>query len=282
MFYFNKIERLRASDDDIDFMDAGTFGTIVHDTLQHLYYPKVDGKPRTGDYTVTCGDIKSFIKNRLDSVIESLVNEKYLRNSSSGSLVGETSIVSVAIKRYVMSALNYDIALLDNIDTNAFTVLECESKHDISLKYGDVDFNFTYIADRIDRLPDGTLRIVDYKTGKDTTSFMNVDELFAVTTKLKNLRGVLQLMLYCNAYALEKKTDAPIMPVIYKLRNMNEAGVIYNGSQLKDYHEINDEFKAKMNEQIASLFNTEIPFEPSTDENSCNFCRYTDFCRRKT
>jgi hypothetical protein len=47
-------------------------------------------------------------------------------------------------------------------------------------------------------------------------------------------------------YAIEKKTDAPIMPVIYKLRNMSETGVIYNGSQLKDYHAINNEFKAKM------------------------------------
>lgn len=44
MFYFNKIERLRASDDDADFMDASTFGTIVHDTLQHLYYPSVRGR----------------------------------------------------------------------------------------------------------------------------------------------------------------------------------------------------------------------------------------------
>ena len=282
MFYFNKIERLRASDDDIDFMDAGTFGTIVHDTLQRLYYPNVDGKPRTGEHRVTCGDIKKFIKNKLDVVVETLVNEEYLRNSSSGSLVGEASIVSVAIKKYVMSALNHDIALLRNIDDKAFTVLECECQHDITLNYGDVDFNFTYIADRIDRLPDGTLRIVDYKTGKDTTSFKNVDELFAVTTKEKNLRGVLQLMLYCNAYALEKKTDAPIMPVIYKLRNMSEAGVIYNGSQLQDYHKINDEFKAKMDKQIGSLFNAEIPFAPSTDDNSCHFCRYKNFCRRKT
>ena len=282
MFYFNKIERLRAGDDDADFMDAGTFGSIVHDTLQHLYYPNIGGKQRTGDHRVTCGDIKRFIKDKLDGVVETLVNETYLRNSSSSKLIGEASIVSVAIKKYVMAALGYDIALLNDNNSNAFTIVECECQHNISLNYGGVDFNFTYIADRIDRLPDGTLRIVDYKTGKDDTSFTTVDDLFTVTTKDKNLRGILQLMLYCNAYAIEKKTDAPIMPVIYKLRNMSETGVIYNGSQLKDYHAINNEFKAKMDEKIGTLFNTDAPFRQSSQNDSCRFCKYIDFCRRST
>lgn len=283
MFYFNKIERLRASDDDVDFMDAGTFGSIVHDTLQHLYYPTVGDKVRVGDHRVTCADIERFKKDKLDSVVEMLVKEEYLHNTSS-KLVGEASIVSVAIKNYVLAALNYDRDELKKYGSGAaFTVVECECQHNISLNYGGVDFNFTYIADRIDRLPDGTLRIVDYKTGKDTTSFKSVDELFAVTTKDKNLRGILQLMLYCNAYAREKKIpDAPIMPVIYKLRDMSETGVIYNGSQLKDYHLINDEFKEWMDNVIGSLFNTEIPFNPSPDNNSCRFCRYIDFCRRNT
>lgn len=287
MFYFNKIERLRSSDDDLDFMDAGTFGTIVHDTLQHLYYPKVGDQERTGEHCVTCADIKRFKKEKLDAVIEKLVNETYLHNKSNSKLVGEASIVSVAIKNYVLAALNYDIAMLGDIDTNALTVLECECQHDITLNYGGVDFNFTYIADRIDRIPDpkgssdGILRIVDYKTGKDTTSFKCVDELFDVTSKDKNLRGILQLMLYCNAYALEKKIpDTPIMPVIYKLRDMSETGVIFNGSQLSDYHIINEVFKTKMDKIIGDLFNAEVPFQPSSDNNSCRFCRYIDFCRR--
>ncbi len=280
MFYFNKIERLRASDDDADFMDAGTFGSIVHDTLQHLYYPTVGGTPPAGNHRVTSADIKRFIKEKLDAVVETLVNETYLRGSSS-ELNGEASIVSVAIKNYAMAALRYDIALLEKAGDNAsITVVECECQHNVSLNYGGVDFNFTYIADRIDRLPDGTLRIVDYKTGRDDTGFASVDDLFAVTTKDKNLRGILQLMLYCNAYALEKKTDAPIMPVIYKLRNMDETGVIYNGTQLQDYHSINDEFNEKMNKVIGSLFDTTTPFTPSPDSNSCRFCKYSDFCRR--
>ena len=283
MFYFNKIERLRSSDDDIDFMDAGTFGTIVHDTLQHLYYPNVGDKPRTGINRVSINDIRGFISRDLDDVVDKLVKKEYLHNND--RLDGEASIVSVAIKKYVLAVLYYDIDLLKKYDKNQFFIVEeCECQHNITLNYGGVDFNFTYIADRIDRLPNGTLRIVDYKTGgSDTTSFVSVDDLFAVTTASKNLRGVLQLMLYCNAYALEKNIpQTPIMPVIYKLRNMSETGVLYNGSQLEDYRTINDEFKERMDNEMSSLFDTTKPFEQSEDINSCKLCRYIDFCRRNT
>lgn len=282
-FYFNKIEHLRASDDDIDFMDAGTFGSIVHDSLQHLYYPKGVKVGKEGR-KVTCKDIRNFRddKTKLAAVVEKLVNEKYLHKNSGNGLVGEASIVSVAITNYAKRVLNYDINLLGNIDSNYFMVQECELQHDISLNYGGVDFNFTYIADRIDRINNGPLRIVDYKTGKDETSFNSIDELFSNTETHK--RGMLQLMLYCHAYAKEKGLDEPIVPVIYKLNNMSETGVFYNGKQLEDYSTLKDEFSKKMDEVIKSLFDETVPFEPTSNNDikssPCRYCNYSDFCRR--
>lgn len=284
MFYFHKIERLRANDSDVDFMDAGTFGDIVHESLQHLYFP--DGGRNVGSegHKVTCAAIRSFMndKDKLAAIVEKLVNEKYLHKKTSNELVGEASIVSVAITNYAKRVLRYDIDLLGKIDSNYFMVQECEQQHNISLNYGGVDFNFTYIADRIDRLSDGSLRIVDYKTGKDETSFKSVDELFS--TKETHKRGMLQLMLYCNAYALEKNLDEPIMPVIYKLRNMSETGMYYNNEQLKDYRSINGDFKLMMDDVIKSLFDEKMPFVPTTNVDTsstpCRYCRYAEFCRR--
>lgn len=282
MFYFHTIEKLRASDIDGDFMDAVTFGDIVHNALQQLYYPDCDGKPREGDYKVTCRDIRLFKKNKLANVVQNLVNEKYMHNSSISKLVGEASIVSVAITKFANAALDHDIELLQNIDNNYFTVIECESRHNITMKYGGVDFNFTYIADRIDRLSSGQLRIVDYKTGKDATSFKSVDELFADNDTTH--RGILQLMLYCNAYAQENGLDEPIMPIIYTLRDMNNAGVLFNGEQLQDYRLCNDDFKLKMDQVIKSMFDQDGAFEQTANNDPsttpCRFCKYADFCRR--
>ena len=282
-FYFNKIENLRASDDDIDFMDAGTFGDIVHNSLQHLYYPKGVKVGKEGR-KVTCKDIKNFMndKSKLAAVVERLVNEQYLHRKAGAELMGEASIVSVAITNYAKRVLEHDIELLGNIDSNYFMVLECEQPHELTLNYGGVEFNFKYIADRIDRINDGPLRIVDYKTGKDETSFNSVDELFSVAETKK--RGMLQLMLYCNAYAKEKKLNEPIMPLIYKLTDMSETGMFYLENQLEDYRKLNGEFNARMDEVIKRLFDESVPFEPTTNNDiktsPCRYCNFSDFCRK--
>lgn len=281
-FYFHKIEGLRASDADADFMDAGTFGSIVHAVLQRLYYPDDNGRPRNGTYKVTRAAIESFKKNKLEATVRELVDEEYLHsNSSTSPFVGEASIVSVAIARFAQAALDHDINLLV-CDNDFFEVLECECRHNVSLEYGGVEFNFTYIADRIDRLSNNTLRIVDYKTGRDETNFNDVEQLFSDDSHKK--RAIVQLMLYCNAFAKEMNLDEPIMPVIYTLRDMDSAGVIHNGVQLADYHELNDSFKEIMDQKIRDLFDEKVPFGPTANDNPkttpCRFCKYMDFCRR--
>jgi len=283
-FYLDCIERLRGDDGDVDFMDYSTLGTIVHNTLQQLYYPDVDGKKRTGEYKVTCAMIKEFQEKQLDWVLTRMINKEYVRSAKLDEpLVGEASIVSVVIKNYVEGALRYDRKLLNNIDSNYFTVLECEKKHNVTLEYGGVDFNFVYTADRIDRIAGSdTVRIVDYKTGKDVTAFSNMEQLFSIQKDRR--KAVLQLLLYCNAYAIEEEYDGPIQPVIYKLRNMDEAGVKYGKNLLEDYKDVNDKFEESMDELMDGFFDLTQPYvqaDNSTPSTSpCRYCKFANFCRR--
>jgi hypothetical protein len=283
-FYFHHIEHLRSEGDDADFMDASTFGTIVHETLQELYYPKQDGKDREGEYKVTLSMIEDFEKRDLDRVINGKVNEKYLRSATStgASLTGEASIVATAIKEFVVAALDYDKKLLQGIATNFFTVLECEREHEgVELTLGGVKFNFRYTADRIDRLPTGELRMVDYKTGRDKTDFADIDNLFEGENRRK---AVLQLMLYCNAYAQENNLDGPIMPVIYSLRDMSQAGVKIKNRQVVDYQDYNKEFCERMGIVMQGFFNPDEPFRQAPagplSSSPCRYCKFRDFCRR--
>lgn len=282
LFYFHHIEHLSTDKDDADFMDASTFGTIAHETLQQLYYPDVDGKPRDGDYRVSCAMIKDYEKNKLDEVIRRKVNEKYVHSDDlDAPLCGEASIVSVAVRMFVANALHYDVELLGNIDINAFTVLECEKEHECKITFGDETFNFRYIADRIDRLPCGTLRMVDYKSGSDKTDFYSIERLFSIEGKNK---AVLQLMLYCNAFAQETGNDEAIMPMIYTLRDMSTAGVLKGKEQVADYHDVNDEFTEQLAHVMTEFFDQNTPFNQTQDINPttspCRYCKFKDFCRR--
>lgn len=285
-FYFKYIEDLNADNAEADFMDASEFGTIVHNTLQQLYYPDINGEKRTGQYVVTRNMINEFKQHHLDSVVCNMVNEVYTRNKNNNEpLRGEASIVSVAIKMFVNQALDYDINLLTS-DNDAFTVLECEKKHhNVKLTLDGQSFFFNFTADRID-MHNGTMRMVDYKTGHDETSFENMDDLFSREDHRR--KAILQLMLYCNAYAQENNYSLPIKPVIYTLSDMKKAGVkrkinkkVYD---LENYLDINDEFKQRMAATMKSFFDTNHPFTQTTNikpqTTPCRFCKFADFCRR--
>lgn len=288
LFYFRHIERLNADNTDVDFMDSSTFGTIVHNTLQLLYYPDVDGAPRTGEYKVTGAMITDFMnKSHLNHVVCQMVNSEYGHKTKLNEpLTGEASIVSEAIMLFVESALNYDLGLLAG-DNDFFTVLECERKHsDVVLNFGYEDFNFTYTADRIDRLSNGTLRMVDYKTGHDETDFETMDDLFLREDHRR--KAILQLMLYCNAYALETGYTGPIKPVIYTLSDMSKANITQKVDKkkvvLNDYLSVNDLFKTRMGELMHEFFNVKAPFSQTRNTrpqtSPCRFCKFVDFCRR--
>lgn len=281
-FYFRHIEGLNADSNDDEFMGSSDFGTIVHDTLQQLYYPSVDGEKRQGEYKVTCAMIKEFKNHRLNHIVCQMVNKVYTRKSDPNApLAGEAAIVSESIIMFVKKVLNYDINLLAG-DTDFFTVLECERKREnIRLNFGSQEFNFSFTADRIDRLSNGTLRIVDYKTGNDNTK-STIENIFV--PKGDRAKAILQLLLYCNAYAKDADCTEPIQPMIYKIKDMNDTGVKIEGKQLENYLDVNDEFSSKMDAVISNFFDPKKPFSQADyskpSEASCRYCKFTNFCHR--
>ena len=193
------------------------------------------------------------------------------------------------IESYVRFVLDYDLELIEQ--QGNITVLECERKHLMTpLTIGGESFNFSYTPDRIDRLADGTVRIVDYKTGKDETTFTNrdrLDDLFN-NTKKDRRKAILQIFLYSYAYLTEHPEVKSVMPVIYKLSSMKSSGVKMKedrrGAQPSQYVFSMDDpvaqvFAERMGETVKGLYEEDFI---QTPENAkwCNFCRFVDLCRR--
>ena len=291
-FYFHHIEKLNDDNDESDFIDAATFGSIIHDTLQQLYYPdsiKKEAKP----YKVYKYMINKFKKNDLDRCLVQNINKTYLHRKPDKldtQLTGEMSILYEAFKLFALNVINYDLKLLES-DNDFFEVLECEIPHVTQIDLGEgFRFNFKFKADRIDRINGvGPIRIIDYKTGKDETNFNEFGKLY--DENASNKRSILQLFLYCNAYAnvLKKnEIDNPgITPIIYKLKHMPESGIIFNKEVVLNYTDsykgidLNDSFKASMREELKKLFDLNIPFSQCSEKaKTCNYCKFIEFCRR--
>ncbi len=298
-FYFHYIEGLNDDNEESEFMDAATFGSIVHDTLQQLYYP--DGKTSIDKtYKVTKSMMQNFVEKKLDYHLVRNINSIYLNKKPEhldDEITGEASILYEAFKIFVLNVINYDRRLLTN-DDDFFEIWECEQTHITQIDLGDgMRFNFKYKADRIDRINGtGPFRLIDYKTGGDLTRFSDFDLIYE--DKARKKRSILQLFLYCNAYSQylqEKKgIDNPVItPIIYTVKQMDETGIFHTRIDGKDkqcvidfkgtYHDhrLNDEFLASIKGKLSTLFDLNIPFTQCKEGNTpCNYCRFLEFCRR--
>ncbi|MBR6248675.1 MAG: PD-(D/E)XK nuclease family protein [Muribaculaceae bacterium] len=283
-FYLHHIEHLDNDSDTSEFMDNGTFGTIVHDTLQELYYPNVDGQEREGTYRVSKEMIEEFEKNRMRQAIARNINKTYLCIANHDApLEGEAYIESETIATFVRNVLRYDIQLLERSADKYFEIVECEKTHHVVVDADGTKFNFQFKPDRVDRI-DGRLRIVDYKTGGDKTDFKDLSECFDSQASYSNRRhAVLQLLLYCNAWWSEPGAQQEVIePVIYKIKEMEETGVTKSGSQvlLERTGELNQEFLKQMGTLVKELTSHEATMTQHAKNDNCKYCNFVDICRR--
>ena len=289
-FYLHYIQGLNDDNELGDFMDSGTFGTIVHDTLDDCYN---SDESRAVNGLINKEFIESFQKVRLERAVIRNIKKTYLHvpeekmATDTQQLRGEAFMLIDTIKGYVNFVLDYDKELIDRTG-GPFTVLECELTHDReAMQMGPVKFNFTYKPDRVDRLADGTVRIVDYKTSDVRTAFSSMDDLFD-PTKSKRGTGILQLFLYCYAYLQEKQDLTSVTPVIYKIASMQDSGVKFKPpgrgtTQRQVVFSMEDgmcqDFVNRMAMTIQDISKKDFV---QCDERvkSCNYCRFIDFCRR--
>ena len=294
-FYLHYVQGLNDDNETSDFMDSGTFGTIIHDTLSDCYDNEA---VREKGGLVDKPYLEFFKKKKLHDAVVRNIKRIYLHvpeervDTDRQELRGEAYMLVDTIMSYVRFVIDYDIDLIEK--SGPITVLECEKTHPMkALEMGGERFNFTYKPDRIDRLADGTVRIVDYKTGKDETSFIYNDQdglkqLFERNMD-KRRKAILQLFLYSYAYLKEYPEDGRVQPMIYKLSSMKDSGVMMKGSKnaaLQQCYFSMDaamarDFVDEMAQVIKSLYDdsfTQVAENPKS--RCCNYCRFIDFCRR--
>lgn len=285
-FYLKRICRLDLDEDITDYMDSGTYGSILHEVAERLYK---DVRGDRNEVKITTEILDRFINDeiRIDRLITELINEKYNRlpKGDLTPLVGESLVIGNVIKRFLilMFSREKDIAPFDFIDG--------EHKVESTMKItDDLTVNILQFIDRIDRIYPGgrygegfgLLRIVDYKTGSDKIDFNSVDELFDTGIEHRR-KAILQLMFYCNAYADKINYRGAIMPQIYSFKSIATTGLPplkYQKEDLTDYHLINDEFLARFRATVAEMFDPAVPFTQAANDDACKYCSFKPICRK--
>jgi CRISPR/Cas system-associated exonuclease Cas4 (RecB family) len=244
-YYFRSVAGLRAAEEETGEIDAPKFGTILHKAMELFHR----GAPS--------------VEEAVDGAIELAAAEP------SGELLLAREIV---IKYIRGSILPYD-------ERHEAVVEELEKP--LSASVGGVQF--TGFADRVDRLPDGRARIVDYKTGTPNLEFKGLEALFSPETGDQN-PAALQTLLYAMMFA--HTTGRDVQPALYYVRAMRApdySPLLVNrekGAQVISYAPYREKFEELLSNKIAELLDPERPFTQCADPTPCAWCDYNTICQR--
>ncbi len=277
-FYFHSVAQLRSDDEVSEEVDAPMFGNILHGAVQRLYTPLEGvGHPAEGLRALLEGDA-------VERAVEQAINENYLCDESvpaedySGNLI----LIKDIVVRYLRGGvIPYDIR------NNRFTVrgVESEVKHGFEFRSAGrlLTMKFAGRADRIDTLGDGTLRVVDYKTGAPHLEFDGVEALFCGGAK-QRMSNILQTLLY--SMMLHRSEGADVEPALYYVRSLNSPDYApqiidhgRGGGEVR-YAGYADEFEAFVRRTLEEMYDPSVPFRQCEDEDACTACDFRKICNK--
>lgn len=277
-FYFHSVAGLRTEDTMAEEVDAPMFGTILHAAVQTLYGSLV-GEAHPGEV------LRAMIRRGdVERAVEGAIAKHYLNreNASKEDYPGNLLLVHDIVIRYLKGGvMAYDA------DHENFSVVGCEEEVSYRFPFavGDRDYQLKLsgIADRIDRLDDGRLRVVDYKTGTPHLDFKGLEALFSGESRDRQ-SNTLQTLLY--AMMLSHNEGCDVVPSLYYVRNMHRAEYepwLIDQEEKQSglsYSHYRERFEELLRAVLVELFDPAIPFTQIEDEKACMYCDFKTICRR--
>jgi len=271
-FYYQYIAELSEPEQEQDFgINDLMFGNIFHHTMEKLYRNFVNQE-------ITSDLIEKQLKPNIDKYLTESTLEEF-DNNKDALEYGINKVIIKVIRRYILITLNFDK------QKTPFFLRGVEERFSSSIKIElngkPVKIPIKGFIDRIDE-KDNTIQIIDYKTGRDETSFIKMTDVFE---QKKNTKAIFQLMLYTQAINNDNKYPQRIIePHIYKiieLRNETDTSISSKKEKIntlaKESFEI---FNSLLEEKIAEMFDTNIAFEQTDRVERCAYCPYKGFCLR--
>jgi len=141
--------------------------------------------------------------------------------------------------------------------------------------------------DRVD-LKDGSVRVIDYKSGKDAREIDQIEKLFDTTPgttwkKGRNKAGF-QTMFYAWLYAAKHGESHAIVPGLMNMQELFQEDFDYrltmNNSPLSDARPHLSYFESKLEELLKEIYDADVPFDQTEDDRICTFCDFKGICGR--
>jgi CRISPR/Cas system-associated exonuclease Cas4 (RecB family) len=248
-------------------LDNRLFGNIFHEAADIIY----SQLPRNVDRTVLAALLQQ------PATVARAVDEAFHRMLPSHPKGGLHIINREVIIHYLRQLITIDMRLAP------FTImgLECDVQRPITI--GSLQTTIGGRIDRLDKMNDGSIRVVDYKTGGGRLKpLTDVDDIFRRDKIHDHSDYYLQTFVYADI--VRRRQTCPVSPALLFIQHAGsedyDPTLCFGKQRISDVADYAQRFNELLEQTIDGIFNPDNDFEPTTDQRVCQTCHYAQLCGR--
>ena len=280
-FYYRYVAGLKTPDEVSAEIDSALFGTIFHLSAQLAYTDlTANGK------MIQREDLERLLRDeiKLQGYVDQAFKQELFKVApeEKPEYNGVQLINSKVIVSYLKQLLRNDLQY------TPFEMVAMEKKVSekitIQTALGPLTLSLGGTIDRMDA-KEGTLRIVDYKTGGSPKIPANIEQLFTPSETRPNY--IFQTFLYAAIMSRKQPLMvAPALLYIHRAASESYSPVIEMGEPRKPKIPVNnfaffeDEFRERLQALLEEIFDEKEPFTQTEDIKKCAYCDFKAICKR--
>lgn len=273
-FYYRYLADLGEDQDVEEELEANTFGTFIHDTLEELYTPYAH---YTSDGTKKTPTPPPLSVSGIDTMIsqyKQILHKQFMKHFNGDEslfLKGKNLLsyeMAMAITRnLLMEEREFVSKSSEPID---IIMLEMKLTKSIEIEVNGTKklIHFSGLVDRIDKVGNN-YRVIDYKSGKVTEKDVKFKKLDTPILSFKNCKHAVQLALYCLFF----KERFNHFPAEAKIISLVDVKANYN-LNIEDgtTEDVCNSLMDLVTDIITELYETEEVISHNPDSKYCSYC----------
>lgn len=280
-FYYRYVAGLKTPDEVSAEIDSALFGTIFHLSAQLAYTDlTANGK------MIQREDLERLLRDEIK--LQGYVDQAFKQELFKVALEEKPEYNGVQLinSKVIVSYLKQ--LLRNDLQYTPFEMVAMEKKVSekitIQTALGPLTLRLGGTIDRMDA-KEGTLRIVDYKTGGSPKIPANIEQLFTPSETRPNY--IFQTFLYAAIMSRKQPLMvAPALLYIHRAASESYSPVIEMGEPRKPKIPVNnfaffeDEFRERLQALLEEIFDEKELFTQTEDMKKCAYCDFKVICKR--
>lgn len=262
-FYYKYVLGLSETEDMLDELESREVGTFIHELLEYTFLQFVNKTPK----------IDESFRTRFFAEFDKRFDQEFKHRMKSGAFMTR-QIMRFRLEKFLDNEQQRQVLSIAG--------LEADITKEIKLGHKMRKIAFKCRIDRIDRIDEQRLQVLDYKTGSSDSVPAGLKTLQKALEnpdrkKIKKAIKSFQLPLYL--YCVEQEYNNPLITsALYNLRTLK----IDEFPKPREFAQKDEIMKCALEMLgiiIDEIYDSDVPFVADDSDDACKYCPFISLCR---